>query len=63
MGQWGKSVFYNYVKETPHPAKMAAALYTVQLADRQAEKQWWDWNPSESKSDFLPDLLLQKDSM
>ncbi len=42
---------------------MAAALYTVQLAKQQPEKEGWDCNPSKSKSDFLPDLLLQRDSM
>lgn len=63
LGQWGKSAFYNNVREKTHPAKMAAALYTVQLANRQQENEGWDWNPSKSKSDFLPDLLFHKDSM
>lgn len=62
-GPRGKSGFNNYVREKTHPAKMAAALYTVQLAMQQPEKEGWDWNPSKSKSDFFPDLLLQRDSM
>lgn len=39
MGLGGKSAFNNYVREKTHPAKMAAALYTVQLAKQQPEKE------------------------